>query len=349
MIKRIRNRAAWPIVLFIGGAMWLSVVSGCSGGSGGQAEEPGVQPVTESAVQPPPSAPDLQPTAQSGGGTAAPQQDGPFRAFTADSYWNSPLPADAPIDPKSAAFIDDSVANTPGYMKLSMGNFAQPIYFAAEGDPLYTVKPTKNGPAVSLHIPAGATQASGSDGQFVVFDTSLKQTFGLHGASFDGKEWHADGTDRYWLDSEGLDEKVGGTKGNTGHRGVPPPIRAVRLDEAEAVAIRHRLECFWHATASSHVFPMSGHENNKGGKVPEGYVVRIKPSVVLTSLNLAPQALVLATALQQYGCVVGDNAGQANAVKMERTDKWQIDPNALKALPWSMYEFIEAGYRPPNK
>jgi hypothetical protein len=34
---------------------------------------------------------------------------------------------------------------------------------------------------------------------------------------------------------------------------------------------------------------------------------------------------------------------------MERTDKWQIDPNALKALPWSMWEFLEAGYRLPKK
>jgi hypothetical protein len=347
MIKRMSIPAAWPLVLFVGGAIWLAVAAGCSGGSGGQAEESPARTPEQLIIQPLPTA--LPPAAPSGGATDSPQEEGPYRAFKADSYWNTPLPADAPIDPKSAAFIEDSEANTPGYMKLSMGNFAQPIYFAAESDPLYTVKPTKNGPAVTLHIPKGASQAQGSDGQFVVFDRSLNQAVGLHGASFEGSQWVADGSDRYLLDSEGLDAKIGGTPGNSGHRGVPPPIRAVRLDEAEAGAIRHRLECFWHATASSHVYPMSGQENNKGGVVPEGYVVRIKQSVDLVALNLAPQALVLATALQKYGCVVGDNAGQANAVKMERSDKWQIDPNALKALPWSMWEFIEAGYRLPNK
>jgi hypothetical protein len=268
-----------------------------------------------------------------------------YRAFTTDSYWNTPMPANAPIDPNSATYIQDSIDNGGAYIKVPTVDYQTPVFFAATSDPIYTVTPTAIGPTVTLHIPADAEAAPGNDGQLIVYDESTNQVVGLHHATFD-TTWHADGTDRYYLDSEGLEQSIGGTTGNIGHRGVPGPVRTVRYEEVQDGVINHRLECFWWATASSHVFPMSGHENNKGGIVPEGMVARIKPSVNLDNLGLNSQALVIAKALQQYGCVVGDNSGSGNKVKIEVNPNWNLSGTAFQAVPWSSWEFIEAGYDP---
>jgi hypothetical protein len=255
------------------------------------------------------------------------------------------MPSDAPIDPNSDDYIQDSITNSGDYIKVPNSSFTTPVYFAASTDPSYTITPALFGPTVTVHIPTSAQPAPGTDSQLIIYDLTLNESVGLHHATFD-TTWHADGTDRYLLDSEGLDEAIGGTPGNSGHRGVPAPIRALRYDEVQSGTINHRLECFWWATADSHVFPMSLHENNRGGVVPEGMVVRIKPSVDLDSLGLSSQALVIAKALQTYGCVVGDNSGSGNKLKIETNSNWNLSGTAFQAVPWSMWEFIQAGYNP---
>jgi len=132
------------------------------------------------------------------------------------------------------------------------------------------------------------------------------------------------------------------------------------VDEVQAGAINHRLECFWWATGirdKNHYWPMSGDEGNKYshdgtrvGIVPEGIVARIKPSVNLATKGLSAPGLVIATALQKYGCIVGDNSGAGNRVPLElNKTAWQnlgLTFSALQSIPWSDYEFIRGGYDP---
>jgi hypothetical protein len=278
-----------------------------------------------------------------------PPTGGAYRAFTAASYWNTPFPANAPIDPNSDRYIADSVANSQNYLNLVMNaNFGQPIYFSSASDPLYSV--VASGMTVQVHIPAGAGAATGSDGQFVVFDRSagFNRVVGLHAANFVGGKWTANGVDTYQLDGNGLDKSVGGDSQSTGHRGVNGAVRAIRFDEVQAGAVNHRTECFWHATADGHFFPMSGSESGKGGIVPEGLAIRIKPNVNLDAKGLKPAAKVIATSLQKYGCVIGDNSGSGNNLKVQNNANWgtTLAPGDLKSIPWSEWEFVKAGYDP---
>ena len=64
------------------------------------------------------------------------------------SYWNTPLPAEAPIDPRSAAFIDFLNAdNDADYLRIvgtdSSGGWGEPIFWAQPSDPVYKVKQTR--------------------------------------------------------------------------------------------------------------------------------------------------------------------------------------------------------------
>jgi hypothetical protein len=183
--------------------------------------------------------------------------------------------------------------------------------------------------------------------------SGYNKVVGLHGSTFSNGQYSADGIDSYGLSSNGLAGTAAGADdaNNFGHRGVSSATRAIRLDEIQAGAINHRLECFWWATAPSHYWPMVGHENNKGGIVPEGIVIRIKPTVNLATKGLSPAAKIVATALQQYGCIVGDNSGSGNRLKLEENVDWTgiLDTDSLQPLPWSDWEFVQGGAAPQGQ
>jgi len=313
--------------------------------------------VTPTPTRPPNVSPTPRPSVTS------PPDGLPYRAFSNDSYWNTPMPINAPIDSRSAVYIADSQnsSHTQNYLRFTAApgtsqGFGQPIYWASPSDKLYTI--SDGNLTVQVHIPRGAAPASGSDGQITIYDQSTNQVVGMSGASYNSSSdtWHVSGSiDRYMLNSNGLDRRVSGSNSNNnyGHRGITTAVRAVRLDEVQAGVIRHRLACFWWATGTqtvNHYWPMAGDEGSKGGIVPEGIVIRIKPSVNLASRGLSAPALVIAKALQDYGCMIGDNSGSGNRLKLELNEAaWRnigLTYDALAPIPWSDWEFIQGGYNP---
>jgi hypothetical protein len=88
---------------------------------------------------------------------------------------------------------------------------------------------------------------------------------------------------------------------------------------------------------------------------PEGARLRIKPSVNLGALHrngrLGLAGLIVARCLQQYGAVVGDEAGDA-MIKAEHTVAegrgwlWRrkLGLDSLHAIPFSDYEFVRLGW-----
>jgi hypothetical protein len=93
---------------------------------------------------------------------------------------------------------------------------------------------------------------------------------------------------------------------------------------------------------------MSGSESGKNGVVPEGIVIRIRPSVNLKERNLSPAAMVIAKALKRYGAVVGDNSGSGNNLKLQANTDWSgiLHQDSLRALKWRDFVFVKGGYRP---
>jgi hypothetical protein len=131
-------------------------------------------------------------------------------------------------------------------------------------------------------------------------------------------------------------------------------VPAVTKAEIRRGVIRHRLEVYWHETASRTpdgaraYFPMTDSESGKTGVVPEGAVIRIRPSVNLDALHLSRAAHVIARALQRFGAVVGDNSGQGNSMKLQGNTSWSgiLNKDSLRKIPWSDYVFVKGGYRP---
>ncbi len=288
------------------------------------------------------------------------------RAFTDSSEWNNPLPAGAPLSPDNAAIISELKSFPAGDTSpnIVMGSgFSTPIYYPTTTDKAYAIKssggslPTE---LSSLRIPRGAVPATGSDGQMTIWDNDKGYVVGLHRAVYDSTNdtWSADGADVYYTASNGLNGSLpeSNDKRNQGHRGYPSAIASVRYEEIQAGSINHVLKVALDETGECYYYPGSGNESGKGGHICEGQILRIKPSVNVSSLGLTPAALAIATAMQKYGVVVGDTGGDNMALKLENISAthpnttWAslgLASNSLSAVKWDDFEAIAPNYHRP--
>ncbi len=309
--------------------------------------------------------------AATGGGLspAAEAAAGAFRAFSPDSYWNRPLPADAPVHPHSAAIIallkrDNFVNGCPLLSGTEANEWGMPIYWSRRTDPVYRVVPTGwplPAEFKALRIPARARPMNNSDGELVVYDLDRGYVAFLWRAEFDrsARTWRAAGGSIAYLRSNGLvgTLRASNDRRNSGsHRGLNGAVTAVRYDEVRAGAIRHVLKIgVHHPRQGAVLFPMVGTDGNSSSPYapPPGTRLRIKPGIDLDAFRLAPQARVIARALQTYGVIIGDATGGPVELKLEDTtiqgrgQLWKIPQKALCAIPIEAYQVIRDGYVPP--
>jgi hypothetical protein len=293
----------------------------------------------------------------------------PFRAFTSSSYWNTPLPVDAPVDQNSEeliAFLERD--NAADYIELAglgpEGEWGMPIYFASRADRRYAIRNTcsQSQPPEfrSIPIPAGAMPDPTTDAAMTVYELGEGLVYGLWRARYEAErdEWQACGGAVYYLESSGLEGGLPGSdeQRNQGHRGLPPTTFAVRYDQIASGSIDHVLKIALNHTGCRHVFPMTGDECGSRARFapPEGARIRLKPSIDLLQMGLTDPQLVIAQALQRYGAVIGDQSGESAQLKVENMvaegygQLWTelIAEDALSMFTFRDFEFIRLGWRP---
>ncbi len=297
----------------------------------------------------------------------------PPRAFLAGSWWNTPVPRDAPSHPRANAILDymqtarqagDGCVRLAGADESEWG---QPVYWSRPTDKAYDVAvdiPQPPPPELgSLRIPEAARAAATSDAAMTIFDVDRGYVVAVTGADFGAKTdiWRARGATVTYLDSNGLHTRTGRSDDarNTGsHRGNNGATMMVRHDEVTGGAIEHVLKvASGPETSKRFVFPMIGSDGDSDNPdaPPQGLRFRIKPTVDLTTLGLAPEARVIAQALQTYGFYVGDSAG-VTALKLENTraegrgQLWELPPTALCSLPLrsDLWDVLPNSYDPSS-
>jgi hypothetical protein len=299
-------------------------------------------------------------------------EEGPLRAFSPNSWWNAAVPDDAPSHPREDQILEymrSAKEAGDGCVRLAGADdnpWGQPVYWAEPGDPEYDI--AVDGPEAppelrNLRIPRGADPAGNNDGSMTVFDVGRGYTVAFTEAAYDPdtNTWSASAVTVTYLDSNGLHVRTGSASDarNVGaHRGNNGAVMMARLDEVEAGRIPHVLKvASGPETSRRFVFPMVGSDGRSGDRAapPQGLRFRIKPSIDLDEQGLAPEALVIAKALQEYGFYIGDSAG-VTSLKLEDTrtegrgQLWDIPTTALCGLPLSMkyWDVLPEGYEPPT-
>jgi hypothetical protein len=250
--------------------------------------------------------------------------------FSPTSFWNTPVPAGAPVDPSSAAVVGNLINQTKTYgMGIATAKCGMPMYTVDSSQPTVTV--TLDNTAAPLQaaweavpIPANAKPSNCSDLTMSVYQpsTDTMWEFWKMYMATDGSGWHAKWGGRLHDVSaspgyfQNLDDPFGNVleKVNWGVTAVSFPLMGgvMMINELEAGSINHAISfAIPNACAGEWNWPAQRTDGNTTGDptcVPEGAHFRLDPNLNLASLGLPSFTLMMAEAAQKYGLVVNDQA-----------------------------------------
>jgi hypothetical protein len=284
-----------------------------------------------------------------------------------EGYWTTALPEDAPVDPNSDEFIAHLQEHSDtNFIRLAGatadGKWGNPVYYAGSGDPTYEIGNScgyRQPPEFrSVRIPSGARPDPSSDSSMTVYDLDKGVVYGFYRTHYDDATngWSSCGGAVYYLGSNGLAGTLDQSNEprNFGHRGVPPFTYAVLPEEVEAGSIDHVLKIAVDVASEDHVWPMTGSDGDSTDEFapPEGARLRLKPSIDLSELDLTDPQRTIATALQTYGAVIGDQSGSTTVLKLENTvaegrgQMWAglLESDSLSMFELEDFEVIKLGY-----
>jgi hypothetical protein len=264
----------------------------------------------------------------------------PGREFAPDSYVYKPLADDAPIDPKSAIYVDNiqkQIKEHYGRAAVNIDSWTPPIYLVPADQPTVRVKyidwenPTSNVPQLqsqwmAVPIPDGFHPSPGTDLEAVVYQPSsgkmwefwaMKKT-GARIVDSTGKEvdeWGAKWGGRmddiasnpgHWVTTQE------GYKFGTTASGIPflagimtvAELKRRVIDHVLGVALPETLAGRWSEPAQR-----TDGVTNSPNAIPEGTIFRLPASMNLDAMEMDPFARMIAKAVQKHGMIVWDVSG----------------------------------------
>lgn len=289
------------------------------------------------------------------------------RFLSPTSVWNTPLSANAPLDPSSSV-LSAAVANMAATYGAGLGvtEYSTPIYIVPADQPtvyMHLDPNTTTGKVNSLlqsvftavPVPADAQPAAGTDELMVIYQPSTDMMWETWHTQLESDGWHfgyggrilnASQNPGYYqqiLSSSGtpLEEPFWGPTGSG--LTLADSVISFRdladgyIDHALALDLPHQWiragVAAWPADRSDGV-------STAVNSVPEGAHFRLNPNININSLNLPPLTRMIALAAQQYGFIVRDGSsnitidGQAPRTP-QQTAAWQQALNGSGFQYWS--------------
>ena len=261
---------------------------------------------------------------------------GVWRPFSATSPWNTPIAANALVDPRSGEMISDfsRIPSQTAYW-INIQEYSIPVYWVdstrsriVKVSARFGATGFRNGAANDsvvpgdgpAPIPTGARTAAGTDRHVAFVDRALGKEWGLWDAEIASGAWVAGVAATMDLNGEGVRPPERQAPWWAGHGSracgfaliagliTADEIRAGRIEHALVVAYPHIRSRYYTPPASTaQARNGTGAEPNRG--VPCGGRMQLDPSLDVTTLNLTPAGLAIARALQKYGAFVGDYSG----------------------------------------
>jgi hypothetical protein len=268
------------------------------------------------------------------------EPNGPFRFFSATSFWNEQLPANAPVDPSSKAVVDDlykTITNewlAGGGPGINTTIWSVPIYTVPADQPTVTVTLVKaTAPLLqeawnAVPLPPNAQPAAGTDKHLVVWQPSTDRLWEFLGLTNAAEGWQA-----YWggaMQDASSDPGVygpeawPGAKDSWGASASSLSIAGglITLEDLQRGRINHALAmAIPDVRAGVYAAPAQRTDGKSAdpSSLPEGAHLRLDPTLNLASLHLPPATLIVAEAAQQYGIVVRDTASHVTLYAQDPT------------------------------
>jgi len=239
----------------------------------------------------------------------------PPRLYARASFWNTPIAADAPVDPNSAAIIGKSIAAFRKSSVFANGDeWGVPVALATRTARLYKVACTQycSAAMVRFRIPPGSRPATGSDHHLAVLDGGRELDL-----------WRAryDPARDAWSASTVLVNNAAGwgascAEGKHCNGAVAAGFALlgglVWPQEMRAGHIAHALAITTPFTRERSIACPATHSDGKhadADAIPEGARIQLDPAFDVESQPWPTWKKTLARALQRYGAYVVDTGG----------------------------------------
>jgi len=237
---------------------------------------------------------------------------GSARLYSASSPWNTPIPQNAAVDPRSRVMVAQMVAeaNAKGW-PVSARVWTTPIYYANARTPRYSVRleAWRGAHLKGVPIPRNARSSPDSEGSMVVIDRSNGCEYDLARPrrTADGG-WSAFFANSLYTDGTGIYP----TANSLTASGFASAAGRILAHEIRRGHIDHALSFTMAAVKAGGSVPPAiigdGHSKLPGA-VPHGARVQLDPSLDLARLPLKPWQRTIARALQVYGMYLSDTGG----------------------------------------
>lgn len=254
--------------------------------------------------------------------TAVQPGTGGMLPFSASSFWNTALPADAPLAANSGALVrsfNNQWRTFYGTVGINTNDYSIPIYTVPASQAPVSVSIARGcnqDPGLldqlsAVPIPDDAQPANGGDHSLVIWqpatDTEWELWIAQH--AFDGS-WSACWGGR--IQSVSKEPGVFPNPYGVAASGLSYLAGSMKVSEFQAGEMKHALAVVVvHTTAGTQVAPATRNDGNSTAPdaIPEGTRFRLDPSVDVTKLGLSDTGITIARALQTYGMFVTDTSG----------------------------------------
>ncbi len=254
-----------------------------------------------------------------------------WRPFSADSPWNTPIPADAQLESNSAQLVSAFIKSTPWgeHLDINIAKWSVPMYWAKASTPLKPMRADTGGlgwmgspSTLNMPIPDGARPDPESDAHMVVISEDRSTEWGCYAARYNAAASPA------WQAALCATSDLTGTGVRTpepqafpwyvahGPRACGFPLSAglIRVEEIKAGRIDHALALAYPGLLPKKFMSPASTSSAIGDAingvgVPCGGRFQLDPSIDVTKLGLSRAGEIVARALQQYGAYVGDYSG----------------------------------------
>jgi hypothetical protein len=259
--------------------------------------------------------------------------------FADSSPWNTPI-GSASVRAKSANWMSSLYA-TIGGINVNQGAWTPGLFYADGSAPRKPILLPNGWKFEDVPIPSNLAPSGDSDAHAVIIDMARGRAydfFGLVRSSTSPGGWAASAGIVFRVDGSGF---WNGDLGPWGARASSAALLGglIVKSDVESNSIGHALACAapkqliesgWDG-----VSPVTtGDGSGPAGSMPMGSRLQLDPSLDLSRLPLEPGELIIARALQQYGCYVVDSTGSALVLYAQNS---KLLPGGVNPYPssWS--------------
>jgi hypothetical protein len=274
-----------------------------------------------------------------------------------ETIWHTPVPPDAPADPRSAEFVARMAELDP---VIAVRSYTAPIYRAGDDSPTYRIEPTApyaTPEAVldKVPIPDHAHPDPAGDAHMAILDERTDCVFELYRAQRTPEGWTAEWINATPADGDGIYPDGLSTRAS----GISITAGLIWPEELRSGHIDHALVFAYPFTSRSGPVPPATRSDGRTDEptaLPIGARVVLDPALDLTTLALTPTELMVAEALQKYGMILADSGGGLSLFAVH-PQSYPADPYAafwgptnfasLSGLPVDRFKVLELSLPQP--